>query len=243
MATQVLTNAKVWLDSMDLTGDLNAVAIEQSVDMQEATTFGSDTKLSKPGMRSVKASLSGLINLGAGFSEEFLSSKIGLVDVPMSVGPMTGAEGEPGFSFLSSIASFNPVQGGVGDILKFKLDAAATSARLVRGTIVHNAVRTTTGNGTVFNIGAVAAGQFLYAVLHVTAISGGPTVTVKVQSAPTVGFAAPTDRITFTAVTLKGSQWAVPIPGSITDAFWRATWSFSGGASPSITFIVNVAIQ
>ncbi len=243
MATQVLTNAKVWLDSYDLSGDLNAVAIELGVDQQEATTFGNDTKITKPGLKSVKASLAGLINLGAGFSEEFLSSKIALADVPMSVGPTTGAEGEPGFSFLSGIAAFTPVQGSVGDLLKFKLDAAATSAKLVRGTIVHNAPRTATGNGTVFNIGAVAAGQFLYAVLHVPAISGGPTITIKVQSAPTVGFAAPTDRITFTAVTVKGSQWAVPIAGAITDAFWRATWTFTGGASPSITFIVNVAIQ
>jgi hypothetical protein len=243
VATQVLTNAKVWLDSYDLSGDLNAVAIEQGVDQQEATTFGNDTKITKPGLKNVKASLAGLINLGAGLSEEFLSSKIALADVPMSVGPTTGSEGEPGFSFLSGIASFTPVQGNVGDLMKFKLDAAATSARLVRGTIVHNPARTATGNGTVFNIGAVAAGQFLYAVLHVPAISGGPSVTVKVQSAPTVGFASPTDRITFTAVTVKGSQWAAPIAGAITDAFWRATWTFSGGASPSITFIVNVAIQ
>lgn len=243
MATQVLTNAKVWLDSYDLSSDLNAVAIEQGADQQEATTFGNDTKISKPGLKTVKASLSGLINLGPLLSEEFLSSKIALADVPLSVGPTTGLEGEPGFSFLSSIASFTPVQGSVGDLMKFKLDATATSAELVRGTIVHNGSRTTTGNGTVFNIGAVAAGQALFAVLHVPAISGGPSVTIKVQSAPTVGFAAPTDRITFTAVTTKGSQWAVPVAGAITDAFWRATWTFTGGSSPSITFIVNVAIQ
>lgn len=243
MAFNVLANVKCWLAEYDLSGDLNAAGIDQSVDQQEATTFASGgTKITKPGLLALKASLAGLVNLGSGLSEEFLSSKLGLADVPLTIAPTTGAEAEPAFSFPASLATFNPVSGKVGDILKFLVDAEATSARLVRGTILHNAARTVTGTGTIFNLGAVAAGQALYAILHVPAISGGPTVTIKVQSAPTGGFGAPVDRVTFTAVTTKTSQFAVPIPGAITDAFWRVTWTFVGGASPSITFIVNVGI-
>src|SRR5205807_3438837 len=160
----------------------------------------SGTIFTIPRLRTVKDSLAWLINLGAGLSEEFLSSKPAIADVPLTIGPTTGAEGEPGFSFPANLATFNPLAGKVGDMQNFAVEALATSARLVRGTILHNAARVATGTGTIFNLGAVAAGQSVYGILHVPAISGGPTVTIKVQSAPTVGFAAPVDRPSFTAV-------------------------------------------
>lgn len=244
MALNALTNCKIWLAEYDLSSDLNAVAIDQAVEQLDATVFGLGTKITKPGLLDLKASIAGLINLGSGLSEEFLSSKLGLADVPLTIGPTTGAEGEPAYSFPAALATFNPLSGKVTDttMQHFTADARASSVRLVRGTIGHNAARTVTGTGTIFNLGAVAAGQSLYGILHVPAISGGPTVTIKIQSAPTVGFAAPVDRITFTAVTTKTSQYAVPILGPITDAFFRVTWTFVGGAGPSITFITNIGI-
>src|SRR6266568_3784607 len=198
MATNVLANCKAWLAEYDLSSDLNAVAIEQGVEQQDATVFGLGTKITKPGLLTVKAVLAGLLNTGAGLSEEFLSSKLALPDVPFTAGPTTGAEGEPAFSFLAALAKFDPLASvKVGDLGKIAVEMEATNARLVRGTILHNAARTTTGTGTIFNLGAVAAGQAVYGALHVPAISGGPTVTIKVQSAPTGGFAAPVDRLTF----------------------------------------------
>jgi len=242
VATNVLTNCKAWLAEYDLSSDLNAVALDQGVEQQEATTFGVGTKITKPGLLTLKAALVGFLNTGSGLSEEFLSSKLGLVDVPFTAAPTTGAEGEPAYSFQADLAKFDPLAGDkVGDMAKIAVDLAASSSKVVRGTILHNAARVATGTGTIFNLGAVAAGQSLYGILHVPAISGGPTVTIKVQSAPTVGFAAPVDRLTFTAVTTKTAQF-LALLGAITDAFWRVTWTFVGGAGPSITFVVNVGI-
>src|SRR5690348_2437436 len=98
MATQILTTAKLWLDSYDLSGDANAVALEQAVEKEDATTFGADTRVFKPGLKTFKGSAAGLANLGPGLSEEFLSNKLTLADVVFSVGPTTGAEGEPAWS-------------------------------------------------------------------------------------------------------------------------------------------------
>lgn len=243
MATQIISLARVWMGKYELTSDLNAVAIEQGVDAQDATTLGADTKIFKPGLKMVKASMVGLVNLGSGLSEEFLSAQLALADVPFTVAPTTGAEGELAFSFLAALASYSPMAGSVGDIQKFEAGAEASAAELVRGLILTSVQRSGSGNGTIFNPGAVAANQFLYGVLHFPAISGGPTVTVKIQSASSGGFGSPTDRITFTGVTVPGAQWAVAIPGPITDAFWRATWTFAGGAGPLATFVVNMAIQ
>lgn len=244
MAVQVLTQAKIYLAEFDLSGDMNAIALEQGVEAQDATTFGNDTRIYQPGLKTAKASGAGLVNLGAGLSEEFLSSKLTLFDVPLTVGPTTGADGEPAYSMMAALAAFNPLQGVVGDILKFNLEAMASSYKLVRGTVVKNGVVTVAGNGTAFNLGLVSAGKLLFATLHVLAIAGGGTWTFKVQSDDLSGFASPIDRITFAAVTAKGSQWAVPVPGPIAaDIWWRGSWSVAGGAGNSITFVMVVGIQ
>src|SRR5580765_2948989 len=144
MALNAMTNCKIWLAEYDLSSDLNAVALEQMVDQLDATTFGIGTKITKPGLLDLKASIAGLINLGSGLSEEFLSSKLGLADVPLTIGPTTGAVGEPAYSFPAAIASFNPLSGKVTDpsMQKFTVEAENTSVRLVRGTIGHNAAET-----------------------------------------------------------------------------------------------------
>jgi hypothetical protein len=245
MATQ-LTNAKILLDSYDLTGDMNAVALEQGVEPQDATVFGTPplTRIFKPGLLTTKMSGAGFVNFGPNLSEEFLSSKLGLLDVPLSLATPTGADGDTAWSLMAALASFVPLQGSAGDMLKFNIEAMATSYELVRGIIVKNGTVSSAGSGTAFNQGLVGSGQQLFATLHVLAISGGGTWTFKIQSDDAQGFPSATDRITFSAVTVKGSQWAVPVNGPIaTDTWWRANWSVAGGGGNSITFVIVLAIQ
>lgn len=243
MATQ-LTNAKIWLDSYDLTGDMNAVALEQGVEPKDSTTFGSAARVSAPGLFTARATGAGLVNLGVGLSEEFLSSKLGIIDLPLSFAGAGGADGDVAYSMMAAMGAFTPMQGEVGEFQKFNLEAMATSYELVRGLVVKNGTVVGAGSGTAFNMGLVGAGKQLFATLHVLAIAGGGTWTFKVQSDDLNGFASPTDRITFNAVTVKGSQWAVPVNGPIaTDIWWRGNWSVAGGAGNSITFVIVVSIQ
>src|SRR6266568_1746989 len=108
MAQNVLANCKAWLAEYDLSSDLNAVAVEEGVEQQDATAFGIGTKVTRPGLLTVKGVLAGFLNLGTGLSEEFLSSKLAVADVPFTASPTTGAEGEPAYSFLADIAKFDP---------------------------------------------------------------------------------------------------------------------------------------
>ena len=89
------------------------------------------------------------------------------------------------------------------------------------------------------------AGQYLYGILHCTAVSGTntPTITVKIQSDSTDAFSSASDRITFTAKTAIGSQWATKVSAdTITDNYWRASWTVSG-TNPSLTVHCIAAIQ
>ena len=95
----------------------------------------------------------------------------------------------------------------------------------------------TTANGTAYDVGQLSSGQLLYGALHLTAISTGRTLVMKIQSATSSGFTAATDRITFTLTTAVGSTWATPVGGLSTDPrFWRSAWTLSTAASTAGTW-------
>lgn len=242
MPPKVLTNAKLWLDAFDLSGDVNKIAMQYGAELQEATSFGHQGgKARKGGLKSTSLALEGFWSGGTDFVDEVLFNRIGLVDVPVTVSD-TGIAGDPGsFSFLAGLAQYTP-GGAVGEMFKFSLDAESSNDALIRGILLRNSIETANGNGAAFAQGLVGSGQKLWATLHVLAIAGGGTWTFKVQS-DTSGFPSPTDRITFAAVTVKGSQWAVPVAGPIaSDDNWRATWSVVGGSGNSITFAIFMGI-
>jgi len=242
MPPKVLTNARIWLDAFDLSGDVNKIALQYGTELQDATTFGNQGgKARKGSLKSTSLALEGFWDGAVDEVDEVLFGKIGVVDVPITVSD-TGVAGDPGsFSFLAGLAQYTP-GAAVGEMLKFSLDAESSNEALIRGILLRNAVETAGGNGTAFAQGLVGTGQKLWATLHVLSVSGGGTWTFKVQS-DTSGFPSPVDRITFAAVTVKGSQWAVPVAGPIaSDDNWRATWSVAGGSGNSITFVIFMGI-
>lgn len=241
MATQVISNAKVWLGKYDLSGDINALAMRYGADMQDATTIGDTARVRRPGLKSFGLQLDGFVNLGTGLADDALYGLVAANDTPVCIGPLTGADGELAYASTLDVASYAP-GAKVGDMYAFSVSGEG-SADLIRGTLMHNATRTATGTGTIRQLGAVSATQKLYAGLFVTAASGTtPTLAVTVQSAAASGFASPTTRATFSTVSAAGAQWATPVAGAITDTYWRVSYTV-GGSSPSFSFVVFIGIQ
>lgn len=240
MTTQVLTAAKVWSGGIDLSSDLNAVALEGGVEPVEATTFGVGTKIYQPGLKTVKASYAGLLDLGPTLSEEYLASLKRVEDAPFSVAPTAGVEGDPAYTFRAMMTQFDK-GGQVGQLLKLTGAAEASTGPLVRGSILINASKSAGGNGTAFQLGAVASGQSIYAALHLLALGGVGTLTVKVQSAAAVGFGTPNDRLSFAGLSgVTGYDWQQATPGVLTDTWWRVTWTLT---ATSALFAVIFGIQ
>lgn len=246
MAIQPLLDCKLFVDGWDLSGDHNAIALNHAAEILDTSTFGDTTRTRIGGVKTLDFAHEGLWNGGVDKIDEVLFGRIGLSDVPVTIAPKqtaspAGTEGETGFFFNSLHAEYS--FGGVfGEMLAFNVSGEATDD-LIRGTILLNAAKTASGNGTAFQVGAVLAAEKLYAVLHVLAVSGTtPTLDVKVQSDDASGFPSATDRITFTQKTAIGSQMATPISGAITDDWWRVNYTIGGG-SPSFTFAVLIGIQ
>lgn len=135
--------------------------------------------------------------------------------------------------------------GDIGKLAPFEASAAG-SWPVARGALAHppGTARTATGDGTAVQLGAVPAGQYLYASLHVLSIAGTstPTITVKIQSDDAAGMASPTDRITFTAATtLANGHQIQRLAGPLTDTHYRASWTITG-TTPSFLFLVAFGI-
>lgn len=238
----VLCDVKVWLDRYDLSGALNSIAMENGVEGVDDTTFdGSCTRTVTAGLWVSRMSHAGFWQSDAQPDLE-IDRRLGLSNTPISVAPVPGqALGTTAYFMNSLVATYNP-NGAVGDQFAFTVGAESQD-RMIRGTLLHNSVETTTGFGTGFNFKAVAAGEMVGAALHVLAPVTGttPVLAAKLESAPDDTFASPTSRITFTNATGPTAQYQTTDGSAITDTWWRVAFDITG-TTPSFPFVVTAGI-
>lgn len=237
MGTIVLQDQKIWMHSWDLTGDMNALGLDYSAEMQDDTCFGDDTKSNKGGLKSVTASVEGFVNTN---TDQPLFDAVGVADKPLSFAAAS-AEGSTAFTFKSLFSEFVP-GGAVGEMFSFSASAAA-SGSLVQGVLMVNGTKASTDDGTQRTLGAITATQAMYSSLHVTLVSGNsPTLDVVIESSATGSFSGEeTIRITFTQATDLTSEWKT-VAGAITDTYWRVTWAIGGTSTPTFSFAVITGI-
>lgn len=238
----VLQNVSMLADGYNLSASTNKVKLALSADDLDVTSFASNGyKERVGGLKSVSFNAEGFYTTDG--SDALYGTNLGVSDTVFSVSP-DGADGSVVYGFRSLQTQYE-TGGDVGQVQTYTVDAMARNAEgLLRGTVMHPVAtaRTSTGTGTIRQLGAVTSTQRVYAWLNVVSASGStPSLTVKVQSAATVGFGSPADRITFSAATATGAQYG-SAAGAITDAYWRVSYTISG-TSPSFQFSVGIAIQ
>jgi len=223
----------------NFSGKLNALALNDGPDVKDCTVFGNTAKNRKQGLPLITAALAGFFDQEP---DEYFSDHT-LANIPMTIAP-TPAEGGPAYSFLSRSAEYQ-FGGEVGEMFKFSVKAESVGTKLIRGRILENGVtaRVASGDGSVIELDAPTALQYLYGALHVTGAATvvGDTLDVIIESDDVVTFlGTPETQISFTQALGNGGgtyEWAVPIAaGAITDTFWRCSWVIAG-ASPSFNLV------
>jgi hypothetical protein len=244
LTPSVLTDVRIYLAGADLTGFSNKVEILPTVEDKEFTNFASGGwKERTGGLFSTASSVESFWQAGdLSMPDDAYWAALGVNTAPFTVVPTSGAVGQ--LAYLTRMLQKGYKLGGPdGEIMTAMADLSGNWPQ-VRGQIMHpqGTARTASGNGTGLQLGAVLAAQRFYACLHVLSIAGTatPTITVKIQSNVDNTFAAPTDRITFTAATTLSGQ-ASSVLGAITDTWWRAVWTISG-TTPSFLFAVSGGI-
>jgi len=247
MSKQVFLDCRVFVSGADLSGWQNQVEVGEEWEKKKVTDFRSG------GADELIAGLGGVDISGKG---DWEAGNLGLVDdsfwanrrviEPWTIGP-TGVSdtAEGNLMYLTQALRTKMKLGdAVGEVAPWEAEAKG-SWPLVRGQSAHpsGTARTATGNGVVLDMGAgPAAGQSVYANLHVIGVqAGGATITVAVQSATVIGFGSPTTRGTFTvANAISGQAMKISNPG--TDRYWRVIWTIAG-STPSFLFLASLGIE
>ncbi|MFF1685931.1 hypothetical protein [Streptomyces sp. NPDC058254] len=244
MTKFVLTDVRLFTGGADLTGNSNKVEISSEVEDKETTNYASQ------GWKEVLGGLASAEIAGEG---QWEAGDPGKVDDaswvqlggagPWSVGPAGAAVGSLAY-FTNALRCDYKLGDAVGEVAPWA-STGKSSWPLVRGQFAHppGTARTVTGTGTSLNLGAVPAGKRLYAALHVLSVAGTatPTITARVESDDSAGFASPSTVLTFAAATAPGGQVLRTSGSAITDSFFRIAWTITG-TGPSFMFASTVGI-
>lgn len=246
---RVLLNTRLFVGAVDLTTVMNKVGITADVEEKDVTTFLPEGDADS-GYRKVQGGLFSSSLAMSGFWEAGDLSKVddasfaalGTV-VPTTIGPDSATVGDTAW-VTSALETQYMLGGTVGDVAPWSVTAAGTGPT-ASGVFLHSpgTARTSTGDGTAVEHVAVAAGQKLYATLHVVEASGtSPSLTVTIESDATNDFTgSETTRVTFTEATGITSE-AISIAGAITDTWYRVTHTISG-TNPSFKYVCAIGVQ
>jgi hypothetical protein len=246
MASFVLINPVAYLDTYALQAEIRALGLQLGTATKDNTSAASGgSQLGQPGLKTVAASLKAFTSFGASPAGivKTLFNRQRTTDIPYMVSPAGGPVGDVAFFMKTRIGSFSPLAGNIGDEVSTDVSLALSSSDLALGQILlAEAARGASANSAVTALGAIAATQKLYGVVHVLAASGSsPTLDIVVKSATLVGFGSPTTRVTVPQFTAVGSYW-IELTGPVTDTFWRVDCTI-GGSSPSFRFVVALGID
>ena len=243
MAPIAITNAFVYIDNHDFTGDANQLALDCTAASLERTNFrSSGWKEFNAGLKDTKFALKGWWAVAATNDsvDADLFADLGVGNLAATVGDIE-TEGQPAWLFQLSKLAYQEF-GKVGELAPFSLDGVQSNGvGVTRGQLVKalGTVSATGALGSGLQLGAVSSTQKVYATFHVFG-APGTTITVQVQSATANTFAGATTRATIGPLTTAGGVWVTPVAGPITDTWWRFNVSAITG---TFTVAGAIAIQ
>jgi hypothetical protein len=239
MASFVGVNNRVYLNHLDLTGQVNRVEFGTiTTQMKDGTTFADGGFMCpKPGMMSGAASLQGFQDYTADVLDDEISITQMGTQYPLSViacptGTVTA--GDTAWMSRGILSTANPLNVTKGELAGFELGLTYDTAIVQAKVAAAKAAVTVDTNGTAVAMTGPTATQKLWASLHVFAYSSFTNAVFTIQSDDNGGFGSPTTRITFTTVTAVGGQFASVAGSFSSETHHRVAVDVTG--SGSITY-------
>jgi len=247
----VFTNCGIFCGSYNMTGRSNSVNMTMTRDVLDRSYYASGSAARTKGL-----GLEGATLTAAGYHDASIDIERTYhgTDVPVTfMMPATGSAalvaGDRAIFFKALEAGY--VRGapfGNDAIFGFTASGCQLQYPIGIGYVLNPGLVAVTADNTpaatIVELGAVAAGQYLYGVLHVTSVSTADTIIVTIQSDSLVGFGSPATQITFASKAAIGSEYAVRVAGPIADTFWRAYADVTVTGEPcAVTFACAMAIR
>lgn len=218
--------------------------IIDAFDGLDKSCFGDSAHVVTPGLANVSFNFNGLVELTDDMQDEYMSGHTGAVsNIPVSMMLVnTPTVGTKAKFFVCQLGNYQ-FGGAHGELLPFTAAGSGSNGhRLINGYVleVGTTARTSTFNGTAWQVGAVGATQYLYGAIHVTTASVGDTLDIVIASGATEGGAF-TPRMTFTQASTVTCQYGTRVAGEISDTWWRVQATIAG-TEPSYNFAAVMGI-
>jgi hypothetical protein len=226
MGEFALLDAFAYVGGHDFTTSTNQWSMTGGGEAKDRTTFRNNggARRWKVGLLTTDFQLGGLTDLAEdGVDIHTWNNFHGRLTQVITAGS-DETEGSPCVITRIVKSQINPGGGGaVGELSAYTLSASgADKYGGIRGTLLlaQTPVSTTGAKGTAVQAGAVGAAQRLFATFHLLG-TAGTSITAVLESDDNSNFTSATTRVTFGPLTAQGGTWATPVPGSITDTWWR----------------------
>ena len=118
MAKLLLTDAKVVINSINLSDHITNVSLDIKDDVLDTTSFGSTAKTRVTGLADNSVTLDFINDFASASVEATLYPLLGTV-VAVTVAPTSGADvitSNPTYSFNALISDWSPIKGAVGQL-------------------------------------------------------------------------------------------------------------------------------
>jgi hypothetical protein len=240
MGAEILRDAAVWGREFDLQSSSNRASLEMTAEAQECTPFGATSRVYAVGLPRVPFSFAGYP--ATDDVELALFTLAGLTDLPLT---MSKAKTVGAVAFVGQVldAEYSTTWSHA-EVRTFQSSGELTQRSFGRGRVMHlGSAVAATGAGGIQLLRGISLNKQAHATLHVTAMTGTPTFTGKIESDDAIGFTTPTTRATFTAITNTptfGSE-LVHISGLIADTYWRFSWTITG--TGTVTFVAALGFE
>jgi hypothetical protein len=247
----LFTNCGIFVGGYNITGRSNVVSMTLNKEIKDYSYFGcGNARIKGTGLEAGSFSATGFHDGSLDIDKTLIGT-----DTPVSLFiPTTGgaavAAGDNAVFFKAVEAGFTRgAPFGNDSMFTFKADGCQLGYPLGLGYVLNPGLVPVTADNTpaatIVQLTAASATQYVYGVLHVTSVSAGESIVVKIQSDALVGFGTPTDIITFASKAAIGSEYAVRLVGDASgDTFWRAYADVTVAGEPcAITFACAMCIR
>jgi hypothetical protein len=252
MGKLVLLDARLFVGAADLSGHGSKIEIESEIEAKEITNWRSGgAKEVLGGLETVSIDAEGQWEAGdPGKIDDQAWADRRVLEAWTAGAESASDTGVGSVAYLTkALRSSIKLFAAVGDVAPWSAKATGTWP-LVRGEFAHpsGVARTTDGNGTAVELGAVAAGQRLYGSLHVLSVAGTliPEIDVIVQSDSAEAFnVTPETRLSFATATAPGGQVLRTDGTAHADTWYRVVWDITdnGGTGESFLFVAAIGIE
>ena len=112
----ILKNAHFTVDGTDLSGNVKQLSFDRTVETQDDTTMGNDSRTKEAGLQDASGSITFKQDFSAGSVDDTISALLGSL-VAFAIRPDNAAVSatNPEWQGTLIVTSYNPVAGGVGE--------------------------------------------------------------------------------------------------------------------------------